>query len=518
MQLLPSPISNRRRGRPWRAALAVLVGTLGAPLAIAGPVGADPAPLVTEDGVGIRVDETAIQGPALEAIENATQGFVDDMIYDGGIDGAPLSSYTGLTVSSNLELSIDFLAPSGSRPDGGIAVHADIQDIELEYRADPWWPWDDCSIWIRPDDATIDVTASIDRSKLPSAPITIDPVQATWDDDPTVDYSGVCWYYLIDDLFAGWWDDFVGNDPESTASRIEAEIDAIAQGLLDDLWTDNVTPVLDSLTSFGISVNQLRTDDHGLIVTADVDATDLTIPGIGGPFDVSGAEDSGADSGVNTLLANRTTADGPAEVIVSVHPNVANQFLHALNTSLGGHMANALLPASIEEVLLLPEHRSLYPDELWLGRLQVQAAPYTQPTGSGGAPELRLPQLTLDIYNLGFDPSTPVASFAGSMSGIDLVTEVRPGTTEWGPGFDSSSAVLSVTRTAANSHASLVASPSSAAMQPYAVAAFDQYDSTVFVQYVSLAPIDLYGLSVDLCTSCGRFSGDERYTEVFKVT
>jgi hypothetical protein len=35
--------------------------------------------------------------------------------------------------------------------------------------------------------------------------------------------------------------------------------------------------------------------------------------------------------------------------------------------------------------------------------------------------------------------------------------------------------------------------------------------------FVNLAPVVLYDLSVSLCTTCGRYSGDERYTETFRV-
>ncbi len=275
----PDSYAPPRRRRAWSLALGFGLVAAVVPLAGAGPAGASPAPLVTEDGIGLRVDETAIQGPALEAIETATQPFVDDLIYDGGVDGAPIDDYEWLAATSNLELSFDVLPPSGSRPDGGIAVHADILNIQLEYRADPPWPFSTAASTSGRPTPPSTPAASVDRDALPAAPLVIDPIQATWDDDPDVSTTGVCWGYLIDDLFEGWWDDFVGNDPESTASKIEAQLNGIAQDLIDQIWDENVAPVLDSLDSFGISINQLHTDDHGLIVTADVDATNFTDPG-----------------------------------------------------------------------------------------------------------------------------------------------------------------------------------------------------------------------------------------------
>lgn len=509
--------SAPRRRRTWSLALAFGLVAAGAPLAATGPAGASPAPLVTENGIGLRVDETAIQGAALEAIETATQPFVDDLIYDGGVDGAPLDDYEWLQVENNLELSFDVLPPGGSRPDGGIKVHADILDIELEYRADPPWPFADCSIFVRPSNAMIDATASVDRDALPAAPLVIDPIQATWDDDPDVSTTGVCWAYLIDDLFEGWWNDFIGNDPESTASKIEAQLNGVAQDLIDQIWDENVAPVLDSLEGFGITINQLRTDDHGLIVTADVDATDLTIPGLGGPFDVSAAEDSGADSDIDELLAQRTTDDGAAEIIVSVHPNVVNQFMYALNQMLNGNMGAPRIPASIEDILLQPGDRALYNDNFWSAQLTVQVAPHVEPTGPGGAPQLQLASMTLRFFNVLFNPTVPVATFEGQMTALDLLTEIRAGSDTWGPTYSTSNADLSVARSQANVHASAVPPQDSAAILPYAVTAFDNFNGDILVDFLSLAPIDLFGLSVDLCTTCGRFDGDERYTETFKV-
>ena len=138
--------------RRRRAALAGLALGMVAVLSPVGssPAGATAAPLSTTEGVGIRVDETAILGPALEAIETATQPFVDNMVRQGAIDGAPLSGYHTLYTSSNLELNFDMKTPvAGTFPQGGISVHADILDINIEYRRDAWWH-SDCGVWVDP--------------------------------------------------------------------------------------------------------------------------------------------------------------------------------------------------------------------------------------------------------------------------------------------------------------------------------------------------------------------------------
>lgn len=508
------------RRRRWLLALTVSVAAIAAPITAPSPASAAPAPLITEDGVGIRVDETALTGPALDAIENALQPFVDNMIYQGGIDGAPISSYMWMDVDSNVELSLDFLAPSGGRPYGGLSVFASIQDIELEYRADPWWPFSDCSIYVRPDDASITATASVDPTELPAAPLDLDPIQATWDDDPTVDYTGVCWYYLIDDLFSGWWDDLVGNDPESTASKIEAQLNGEAQELIDGLWEDHVVPVVDSLQEFGLDWGQIRTDTNGLIVTADLDATGgLQLPGLPITLPVNGAEDSGATSNVNTLLQTRPVGGG--DIIVSVHPNVANQFLYATNLLTGGTLGFPGVPLAnvpaLETALLPAGARASYPDNSWFVHFQALTAPVVTPTGPGGAPLLSFNSAIVEFTNSGFS-ATPVSTFTGSLTGVKLKTGFRAGTQDWGPYLDASSATLNVTRTQADANAAMHPAPSSSTILPYAKLAFNVFADIFIEGMLTLGPISIGDIDVTLCTACGRYSGDQRYTETLTVS
>lgn len=513
----PASPPGRRRRLVVVALAAALVAVL-APTVGGAPAGAAPAPLVTEDGIGIRVDEKALTGPALEAIEAQLQPFVDDMIYDGGVDGAPISDYEWLDVSSDVELSVDFLAPSNARPQGGLSVHASIEDIQLEYRADPWWPFSDCSIYVRPDDASITASASVSPALLPGAPLALDPIQATWDDDPSVDYTGVCWYYLIDDLFEGWWDDLVGNDPESTASRIEAQLNAEAQDLIDGLWDDHVVPVIDSLEEFGLGWGQLRTDDHGLIVTADMDASGgLTLPGLPFPIPVGGAEDAGVTADVDDLLESRPP--GAGGVIVSIHPNLVNQFMFALQLISGGNLGNTSIPlsqvAALEAALLPASARAGYADAEWYVEFQASSTSFVTPSGPGGAPRLQLPQVELRFMNTG---ATPVSTFTGQMGNIALVTETRDVVGNWGPAFDASAATLSVTRTQADASAAPHPAASSSTMLPFARTGFDGFGTALVETFVTMGPLQIGDLDIDVCTTCGRYTGDQRYTETFTIS
>lgn len=506
----PSTRSHGRRRRRRFGAVALAVATVATTFA-ASPASAAPAPLVTEDGIGIRIDENAILGPALQAIEDELQPFVNSRIYQGALDNSVMDNPDWVQGSADLDLSFDFInAGTPGYPEGGLKVRGDLRNIMMRfYRYGAWWQ-PECQFRVNPADGWIEATAKIDTSKLPGNPITINPISAYWDNDPDITREKgnfLCTGYLFDE----WWDGLWGNRT-NVAAQLEAEMDDVAQDLIDDLWTDYVTPVVDSLAGFGIGFGQVRTDDHGLIVTADVDATaGVTIPGaLENPYNVSAAEDSGVTSDVNALLAQR------GEVIVSVHPNVVNQYLLALNASLYGQFGNVPVPASIENDLLDPADRGAYADDGWEVGLSVNVRPYTKPTGPGGAPEMRIDDALLIVRNSNFG-AAPLAMYQGSVSAIGIVTEVRAGSNTWGPAYSpvntSMSMSLIYADPAITAHG---ADPN--VLLPHLKSNIDYFNGQIFEPLVSLAPITIGGLSIDLCTTCGRYSGDQRYTETFLVS
>ncbi|HEX7133421.1 MAG TPA: hypothetical protein VF228_12650 [Iamia sp.] len=478
----------------------------------ANPAAAANAPLNTTDGVGIRIDENAILGPALELIENEIQPFANQMIYNGALANSPAGTPKWLAVSSNVELGFDFVnAGVTGYPQGGLKVHADILNINIEYRKDPIWPFADCSIYVRPDTATIDASAKINSALLPNAPLQLNPITATWDDDPSVTSTGVCWTYLIDDFFDTL---FTSGGTTSIADTIEAELNGQAQDLINDLWAEHVLPIVNTLNEFGITFNQIRTDDHGLIVTANLNATNgLTLPGFG-TFNVTDTPDSGITSNVNTLLANR------GEVIATIHPNVAAQVLNAVHQSLGGSYGSLnLSAATIESILLNSGNWAAYDDTLWYSMFTVQLPPKVTATGTAGAPLITLPQFKLEFFNLGWDFAVPVATYTGSMSGIKLITDdrVAPDPLGWGPAINVATATVSMTRTQANVHSAAKAAATNAQLAPYARDVMVTFNQGIFVNILTLAPITIGGLNVALCTTCPRYTGDQRYTETFNV-
>lgn len=503
--------SSRNRGR--RSSLALVFAfALAATSFYASPASAQSAPLVTADGVAIRLDENAINGAALQAIQDELQPFVNDRIYEGAWENSVMDNPDWVEGSADLDLSFEFIdAGTPGYPEGGLKVRGDLNDIMMRfYRYGAWWQ-PECQFRVNPDDGWIEATAKIDTSNLPGNPITVNPVTAYWDNDPTVTREKgnvLCQIYLLDE----WWNQLWGNTTD-VAAQLEAEMNDVAQDLIDDMWTDYVTPVVDSLDGFGITWGQVRTDAHGLIVTADVDASNgIPIPGApGGPYDVTDAEDSGATSDVNALLAQRS--DG---LTVSVHPNVVNQFLHALTTAVSGQFGEPTVPASIEDVLLDPSVHDDYDDDGWSVSLSVESgAPYAQPVGVDGAPMVRMDEITVIVRNSDFG-AIPIAVFQGSAANIALETTVQPGDQSFGPTYDPADMTVVLDRVMGNPDV-LAFDGDPADLLPYAKDGVVYFNEGILKPSVSLAPISIGDLIIDLCSTCGRFVDDERYTETFTI-
>jgi hypothetical protein len=194
------------------------------------------------------------------------------MIYNGALANSPAGTPKSLTVTSNVELAIDFVnAGVTGYPQGGLKVHADILGIDIRYIKDPVWPFADCSIWVRPDTATIDASAKINSALLPNAPLQLNPITAYWDNDPSITRekgNWTCSGYLLDE----WWDGLWGTGAD-VATQLEDELNGQAQDLVNDLWADNVTPVINSLNEFGLAFNQITgsfTLDGGNAYTDDL--------------------------------------------------------------------------------------------------------------------------------------------------------------------------------------------------------------------------------------------------------
>lgn len=523
------PITIERTVRPTRVPIDVDCPVLPGPV-LPGPVDPIPDPdpdpgldlsdpTVTADGIGIRVDETAILGPVLDKARSAAQPILNEAIRKGVEDAKLAKNPEWVRGSSNLSLGIDFLSPTGAHPDGGITVTADVTNIEVQIRKDPWLGAP-CSIWVRPDDAHISVTARMDASRLPNAPIRIEPAQVDWPepDGGNISTSGVCWTYLIDDWFSGLWDKLWGNSSESSASKMAREIDDQLQSMLDDVWDERVRPTLDSLEGFGIVPNQLRTDTHGLIVTAHVDGSDFHLPlnGVQIPLDISDTVDPGVTSNVNTLLANRTNGGKASDVIVSVHPKPLNQALNGITKLLQRKLSAPVLDASIEQTLLPAAVRGNYADNGWRATFYADESPYLTPAPSDGRPTVKLPAVRVVITNTSTG-TAPVATYEGSVDGVALRTEIRAGLEAWGPTFDPSTATGTVTRTQANADAAATA-PGATDGGALAVQGWSDFNNTMKL-LVTLQPIRLgTWLNVDLCTTCDRYAGDQRYTETFDLT
>jgi hypothetical protein len=480
----PRPARRFRRGAV-AAALAVigLVPVLGSSPAAA-TLPPTPAPLTTVDGLGVRVDEAVFVGPALEDVETALQPIVDAALYDRAVELA-LPSTTSIDVSSDVELSVDLVdAGTSGYPDGGVELQADIQDVELLYAVDGGT--ERCEIQVSADVAVANAAAAIDHGLLPDAPLLFEVAPGEWDDKIDVATTPACWPLVPD----GWFDDLLPS--RGVVEIIQSDVAAAAQDLADGIWDDHVMPVLDGLPGgFGLTFNQIRTDDHGLVVTVNTHASGgISIPGFGGPYSVVNALDAGVTSDVDDLLGTRE--DG---AIVTIHPNVANQYLYALTRAMSGQLTWPMpVSAAIEDLLLKQGVHGNYDDGGWTVSLSAAGsttAPSAHPTGPDGAPELRFDPIDLTVHNTSYTTG-PVAIFRGSITDT----------------FDPGTATVNLTLLFGNPDV-VTWNPDPVVMTPYARDAVAAH-ATLFAGYPSLGPTVLGGLT--WCPTCTRYAGDERYT------
>jgi len=510
---MSNSFAPRRRRRLVVAAAGLALASIASAFG-ATPAGAVNAPLTTTDGLGVRLDENAILGPALELIEDELQPYVNQKIYEGALANSVMDDPDWVQGTANVELSFDFVnAGVAGYPQGGLKVHADLQNIMMRfYRYGEWWQ-PECQFRVNPDNGYIDASAKVNTALLPAAPLQLNPITAYWDNSPTITKeigNSLCYGYLFDE----WWDGLWGSGTD-VADQLETELNAQAQDLVNDLWADNVAPVITSLNEFGITFSQVKTDDHGLIVKATMNASaGLTVPGFPGAKNVTNTEDSGATSNVDNLLAARS------EITVTVHPNVVNQFMNALNQGLNGNFAApAIAGAAVETYLLPPGSRGFYDDNSWSVTHTVGVPYFTKPTGTGGRPQVQMPQSTFSFYNADYVFGLiPLAVFNGQVNTANLSTEVRA-SGKFGPYIASSAATLSgMTFDALSSDPDVVTwNPSPSGVLTYAKQSIDQFSDVFLTDWVSLAPISVGGLAINLCGGCTRFSGDQRYTEYFTV-
>ncbi|HMJ76705.1 MAG TPA: hypothetical protein VK507_12075, partial [Iamia sp.] len=285
--------------------------------------------------------------------------------------------------------------------------------------------------------------------------------------------------------------------------------------VVDQMWTDNVLPLMDSLgtlAGFGLTFNQVRTDTNGFVVTGTIDASaGVTVAG-SGPYPVSSAVASGVTSNINTLLAQQSLGGVPSDIIVSLHPNVTNQYLTAVHDHVNGSYGTTPTSSAIATALVDPALGACYTPGGWTTRLEAQAPAHLSSTA--GAPEMQLPQATVQFRNAGCNPFNPqVATYTGSLDDIAVTSTGTP----LGPNGSASTAAWTATLTqAAPAAAALVPPATTATLLPWARDALATFVGSV-PGHVDLMPGGFPGQTVTHC-SCAGYSGDQRITETFHIT
>lgn len=512
-----APAAPPHRRRRLAALVAVAIVT-AAPLAASAPAGAT-APLVTDDGIGVRVDETAVED-VVDDIEAALVPDVETALEAGGSAFILTADWTTATFTG-FTAALDFRAPHAGAPRGDLTLTTTITGLELQVHSTGAWWQPECLIDVEyADPLTMDASALVDPAPLPGPPVTAGPAAQDWGDgdiSATVapGHSTLCYGYLID----AWWEVFGDPSiPGSGGAGVQALMQTALADLAGQMWDDNIGPVLGSLTTLGgfvVDLAQLRADDDGLVATADVDATaGVTVAGWG-PYPVGSAVDAGVTSNVNTLLATRTLGGVDSDIIVSLHPNVTNQYLTALHDRLNGGFGTTAIGSSVATALVDPTLGTCYSATGWTTRLEAQAPPHLTPTGPGGAPEMQLPQTTVQFRNAGCNPTDPrVATFTGSLDDVAVATTGTP----LGPRGQAATAAWTATRTQADAAtAARVPAATAATLLSWAQGALATFLANHVPGHVEMTVAGFPGHGATHCDTCGRYPGDQRITETFHV-
>ncbi len=516
--MFPTVSAPARRRR--LAAVLILVGVATVPLATGTPAAAATAPLVTPDGIGVRIDETALA----EVVDDLETALVPDV--QAAIDASGESFIVDADWASatftGIDVALDLRAPHAGSPRGDLALTTTITDLVVQvHQTGQWWQPPEC-LWEFDfaDAIAMDATALVDPAPLPGPPVTDGGGVEDWhaDDIDVTRLAGpwTCDGYLLDE----WWATSTDmGTPGSAAHGVQALMQATLADLAGQMWDDDIAPVLGSLTTLGafaVDLAQLRADDHGVVATADVDATAGVRVAGWGPYPVGSTVDAGVTSNVGTLLATRTLGGVDSDVIVSLHPNVANQYLTAVHDRLNGAFGTTATSSTIASVLVDPTLGTCYAPSGWTTRLEAAVPPHLTPTGPGGAPEMQLPQTTVQVRNAGCNPSDPrVATFTGSLDDIAVASTGTP----LSPRGSAATTTWTATRTQADAAtAARVPPATTATLLPWAQGALATFLSTHVPAPVDLTVAGFPGHPATHCDTCGRYPGDQRITETFHIS
>jgi hypothetical protein len=457
-------------------------------------------------------------------IEATLLPLVDAALDEGIATYMPVDDPDWVDATFDLDLALDFTAPGVGAPNGGLTLTTTITDLRLElYRYGFWWQ-PECLFRVDvPETLAMDTTLLPSAGWLPASPVAPGPATEDWslataDTEVAPGYSWLCNNYLVNGGldWAGYSDVY---DPSSPAGVVQELLVTGLGGLVDQVWDDNVWPVIGSLATlagFDVDVAQLRADDDGLVVTADVDATaGVTVAGWG-PYPVGSAVDAGVTSNVDVLLARRDLGGVPSDIIVTLHPNVTNQYLTAVHDRRNGDLGTTAVGSAVATALVDPVLGTCYLPGGWSTRLEAQAPPHLTPTGPFGAPEMQLPQTTVQLRNAGCLPADPrVATFTGSLDDVAVTTVGTP----LGPRGAAATAAWTATRTQADAATAARVPPATAAtLLPWAQGALATFLALHVPGHVDLTVAGFPGHGATHCDTCARYPSDQRITETFHVS
>jgi hypothetical protein len=238
---------SSRASSSHRLAAVIVVACVAAPLCIGSPAAAAAAPLVTDDGIGVRVDETAVED-VVDDIEAALGPDVEAVLEAGGSSFITSADWATATFS-DLDVTLDLRAPHAGAPRGDLTLTTTITDLVMQVHSTGEWWQPECLVDVEyGDPITMDAPALVDPTPLPGPPVTAGTGVEDWsagDISATIapGYSWQCNGYLIDE----WWAAFGDlSNPASPGSGVQALMQTALADLAGQMWDDNIGPVLGS--------------------------------------------------------------------------------------------------------------------------------------------------------------------------------------------------------------------------------------------------------------------------------
>ncbi len=471
------------------------------------------------DALGVRFDQRALDEvtPQMAA---PVRSVLIAKLQQAGVESAPLGDFplqSTTATTGPVTVTGDFRAPDSTFPTGSLKIHIDVQDPEIAYAVDPLI-WDDCHIWIRPGDFTIDAVATYNASA--PVPLSIASIDTDIDMNPqgNISTSGMCWTYLIDNvignLATSFWNFItfhIWDNPSDPVAELKTTLMTQVNTALGNLWNGQVLPAL-MPAGGAITLADVRSDDEGLKVKVDVDPALLsfliTSPGQ--------AVDAGTASDLDAVLGERDTTEGfGTDLSAVIDPNFLNVLLAHLANAKTYNFAFGLQESDLlSSGLLKASAAGTYADDTWSLQFLENQVPFLKATPHAPASNgnwdvqsrLTVPSAELSVRNDGNE----VARVQFTAANVGVGVQTHMGTGRWGLAADLNGASVNGVSMLYNN-----GDFSAAGAAGFVGSKVDQ--AVAWLDGLTFAPPQIAGYMAVPRMDQGSLAGDDRVTGLFDL-